>query len=116
MYKFLIKFCEIKFFIFKDCDLGEVNKVYWCFCVMMMGCVIERVFKDEYMVNLVRVLEVFVIFGVFCYDVVLDSKFDEWMLIKENLCFFIKDVYVLIYKDFLFEILEVEVKVVLEIF
>ncbi|XP_050640707.1 39S ribosomal protein L39, mitochondrial isoform X2 [Macaca thibetana thibetana] len=116
MYKPLTKSCEIKFLTFKDRDPGEVNKAYWRSCAMMMGCVIERAFKDEYMVNLVRAPEVPVISGAFCYDVVLDSKLDEWMPTKENLRSFTKDGHALIYKDLPFETLEVEAKVALEIF
>ncbi|XP_055229933.1 large ribosomal subunit protein mL39 isoform X3 [Gorilla gorilla gorilla] len=116
MYKPLTESCEIKFLTFKDRDPGEVNKAYWRSCAMMMGCVIERAFKDEYMVNLVRAPEVPVISGAFCYDVVLDSKLDEWMPTKENLRSFTKDAHALIYKDLPFETLEVEAKVALEIF
>ncbi|KAM9088657.1 large ribosomal subunit protein mL39 isoform 1-T1 [Megaptera novaeangliae] len=116
MYKPLTKSCEIKFLTFKDDDPGEVNKAYWRSCAMMMGCVIERAFKDEYVVSLVRAPEVPVITGAFCYDVVLDKRLDEWMPTKENLCSFTKDARALIYKDLPFETLEVEAKVALEIF
>ncbi|XP_053773984.1 large ribosomal subunit protein mL39 isoform X2 [Desmodus rotundus] len=116
MYKPLTKSCEIKFLTFKDRDPGEVNKAYWRSCAMMMGCVIERAFKDEYMVRLVRAPEVPVIAGAFCYDVVLDQRLDEWMPTKENLRSFTKDAHVLIYKDMPFETLDVDAKVALEIF
>ncbi|XP_066226022.1 large ribosomal subunit protein mL39 [Saccopteryx leptura] len=116
MYKPLTKSCDIKFLTFKDPDPGEVNKAYWRSCAMMMGCVIERAFKDEYMVSLVRAPEVPVIAGAFCYDVVLDKRLDEWMPTKENLRSFTKDAHVLIYKDLPFETLEVGAKVALEIF
>uniref|UniRef100_A0ABI7YL78 Mitochondrial ribosomal protein L39 n=1 Tax=Felis catus TaxID=9685 RepID=A0ABI7YL78_FELCA len=116
MYKPLTKSCEIEFLTFKDRDPGEVNKAYWRSCAMMMGCVIERAFKDEYVVSLVRAPEVPVISGAFCYDVVLDKRLDEWMPTKENLRSFTKDARALIYKDLPFETLEVEAKVALEIF
>ncbi|XP_076974877.1 large ribosomal subunit protein mL39 isoform X1 [Tamandua tetradactyla] len=116
MYKPLTKSCEIKFLTFKDCDPGEVNKAYWRSCAMMMGCVIERAFKDEYVVRLVRAPEVPVIAGAFCYDVVLDKRLDEWMPTKENLRTLTKDAHALIYKDLPFETLEVDAKVALEIF
>lgn len=116
MYKPLTKSCEIKFLTFKDRDPTEVNKAYWRSCAMMMGCVIERAFKDEYMVSLVRAPEVPVIAGAFCYDVVLDKRLDEWIPTKENLRSFTKDAHALIYKDLPFETLEVEAKVALEIF
>ncbi|XP_045707329.1 39S ribosomal protein L39, mitochondrial [Phyllostomus hastatus] len=116
MYKPLTKSCEIKFLTFKDRDPGEVNKAYWRSCAMMMGCVVERAFKDEYVVSLVRAPEVPVIAGAFCYDVVLDQRLDEWMPTKENLRSLTKDAHVLIYKDLPFETLEVDAKVALEIF
>ncbi|XP_019517566.1 PREDICTED: 39S ribosomal protein L39, mitochondrial isoform X1 [Hipposideros armiger] len=116
MYKPLTKSCEIKFLTFKDHDPGEVNKAYWRSCAMMMGCVIERAFKDEYMVSLVRAPAVPVVAGAFCYDVVLDKRLDEWMPSKENLRSFTKDACALIYKDLPFETLEVDAKVALEIF
>ncbi|CAK6441986.1 unnamed protein product [Pipistrellus nathusii] len=116
MYKPLTKPCEIQFLTFKDRDPEEVNKAYWRSCAMMMGCVIERAFKDEYLVSLVRAPEVPVIAGAFCYDVVLDKSLDEWMPTKENLRSFTKDAITLIYKDLPFETLEVDAKVALEIF
>ncbi|XP_008845410.1 39S ribosomal protein L39, mitochondrial isoform X1 [Nannospalax galili] len=116
MYKPLTKSCEIKFLTFKDHDPREVNKAYWRSCAMMMGYVIERAFKDEYVVSLVRAPEVPVIAGAFCYDVVLDKRLDEWMPTKENLRSFTKDAHALIYKDLPFETLEVDAKVALEIF
>ncbi|XP_049994511.1 large ribosomal subunit protein mL39 isoform X4 [Alexandromys fortis] len=82
MYKPLTKSCEIKFLTFKDPDPREVNKAYWHSCAMIMGCVVERAFKDEYAVSLVRAPEVPVIAGAFCYDIVLDKRLDEWMPTK----------------------------------
>ncbi|KAB1283791.1 39S ribosomal protein L39; mitochondrial [Camelus dromedarius] len=116
MYKPLTKSCEIKFLTFKDRDPGEVNKAYWRSCAMLMGCVIERAFKDGYVVSLVRAPEVPVMAGAFCYDVVLDKRLDEWTPTKENLRSFTKDAHALICKDLPFETLEVEAKVALEIF
>ncbi|XP_004675549.2 PREDICTED: 39S ribosomal protein L39, mitochondrial [Condylura cristata] len=116
MYKPLTKTCEIQFLTFKDRDPGEVNKAYWRSCAMIMGCVVERAFKDEYAVRLVRVPEVPVIAGAFCYDIVLDKKLDEWVPTKENLRSFTKDAHALIYKDLPFESLDVDAKVALEIF
>lgn len=116
MYKPLTKSCEIQFLTFKDHDPREVNKAYWRSCAMMMGCVIKRAFKDEYVVTLVRAPEVPVTAGAFCYDVILDERLDEWMPTKENLCSFTKDVRSLIYKDLPFETLDVNAKVALEIF
>ncbi|XP_026267569.2 large ribosomal subunit protein mL39 [Urocitellus parryii] len=116
MYKPLTKSCEIKFLTFKDPDPREVNKAYWRSCAMMMGCVIERAFKDEYVVSLIRAPEVPVIAGAFCYDVVLDKRLDEWMPTKENLRSFTKDAHALIYKDLPFETLDVDAKVALEMF
>ncbi|XP_031220155.1 39S ribosomal protein L39, mitochondrial [Mastomys coucha] len=116
MYKPLTKSCEIKFLTFKDPDPREVNKAYWRSCAMMLGCVIERAFKDDYVVSLVRAPEVPVIAGAFCYDIALDKRLDEWMPTKENLRSFTKDAYSLIYRDLPFETLEVDAKVALEIF
>ncbi|KAK7815695.1 hypothetical protein U0070_015624, partial [Myodes glareolus] len=133
MYKPLTKSCEIKFLTFKDPDPREVNKAYWRSCAMIMGCVVERAFKDDYAVSLVRAPEVpdlacfffffyllavgfIVIAGAFCYDVVLDKRLDEWMPTKENLRSFTKDAHALIFRDLPFETLEVDAKVALEIF
>ncbi|XP_012782044.2 LOW QUALITY PROTEIN: large ribosomal subunit protein mL39-like [Ochotona princeps] len=116
MYKPLTKSCEIELLTFKDHDPGEVSKAYWRSCAMKTGCVIERAFKNEFTVILVRALEVPVIAGAFCYDVILDERLDEWVPTKENLRSFTKDVHALIYKDLPFETLEVEAKVALEIF
>ncbi|XP_036015864.1 large ribosomal subunit protein mL39 isoform X2 [Mus musculus] len=116
MYKPLTKSCEIKFLTFKDPDPKEVNKAYWRSCAMMLGCVIERAFKDDYVVSLVRAPEVPVIAGAFCYDVTLDKRLDEWMPTKENLRSFTKDAHALIYRDLPFETLDVDARVALEIF
>ncbi|XP_036603483.1 39S ribosomal protein L39, mitochondrial [Trichosurus vulpecula] len=116
MNKPLTKSCEIKFLTFKDEDPEEVNKAYWRSCAMMMGCVIERAFKDEYTVTLVRVPEIPVIAGAFCYDVILDKRLDEWIPTPEHLRSFTKDAHALINRDLPFETLEVEAKLALEIF
>nr|XP_020851608.1 39S ribosomal protein L39, mitochondrial [Phascolarctos cinereus] len=116
MNKPLTKSCEIKFLTFKDEDPEEVNKAYWRSCAMMMGCVIERAFKDEYTVTLVRVPEIPVVAGAFCYDVILDKRLDEWIPTPEHLCSFTKDAHALISRDLLFETLDVEAKLALEIF
>ncbi|KAG8518521.1 39S ribosomal protein L39, mitochondrial [Galemys pyrenaicus] len=116
MYKPLTKSCEIQFLTFKDRDPVEVNKAYWRSCAMIMGCAVERAFKDDYVVSLIRAPEVPVIAGAFCYDVILDKKLDEWMPTKENLRSFTKDAHALIYKDLPFETLDVDAKVALEIF
>lgn len=116
MYKPLTKSCEIKFLTFKDPDPREVNKAYWRSCAMMMGCVVERAFKDDYVVTLVRAPQVPVIAGAFCYDVVLDKRLDEWMPTKENLRSFTKDARALVYRDLPFETLELDAKVALEMF
>ncbi|XP_055965337.1 large ribosomal subunit protein mL39 [Sorex fumeus] len=116
MYKPLTKSCEIQFLTFKDRDPREVNKAYWRSCAMILGCVIERAFKDEYVITLVRAPEVPVIAGAFCYDVALDKRLDEWTPTKENLRSFTNDARTLIYKDLPFETLDVDAKVALEIF
>ncbi|XP_001374495.4 39S ribosomal protein L39, mitochondrial [Monodelphis domestica] len=116
MNKPLTKSCEIKFLTFKDEDPEEVNKAYWRSCAMMMGCVIEKAFKDEYTVTLVRVPEIPVIAGAFCYDVILDKRLDEWIPTPEDLRSFTKDAHVLINRDLPFETLDIEAKLALEIF
>ncbi|CAH2219341.1 39S ribosomal L39, mitochondrial [Pelobates cultripes] len=116
MYKPLPTSCNIQFLTFKDEDPEEVNKAYWRSCAMILGCVLERAFKDDYMVNLVRAPEIPVISGAFCYDVVLDSRLDDWKPTTENLRSFTRDALSLIYKDLAFEALEVEEKVAREIF
>ncbi|KAM9036113.1 39S ribosomal protein L39, mitochondrial [Sarcophilus harrisii] len=116
MSKPLTKSCEIKFLTFKDEDPEEVNKAYWRSCAMMMGCVIERAFKDDYTVTLVRVPKIPVIAGAFCYDVILDKRLDEWVPTSEHLHSFTKDVRTLINRDLPFETLDVDAKCALKIF
>ncbi|XP_074156674.1 large ribosomal subunit protein mL39 [Sminthopsis crassicaudata] len=116
MNKPLTKSCEIKFLTFKDEDPEEVNKAYWRSCAMMMGCVIERAFKDDYTVTLVRVPKIPVIAGAFCYDVLLDERLDEWIPTSEHLRSFTKDVRALINRDLPFETLDVDANCALKIF
>ncbi|XP_030060123.1 large ribosomal subunit protein mL39 isoform X1 [Microcaecilia unicolor] len=116
MYRPLTKSCEIQFLTFKDENPEEVNKAYWRSCAMLLGCVLEQAFKDEYIVELVRAPEVPVISGAFCYDVILDKKLDGWSPSAENLHSLTKDVLNLIHKDMPFEPLEVEAKVAVELF
>ncbi|KAM4698897.1 large ribosomal subunit protein mL39 [Discoglossus pictus] len=116
MYKPLTKSCNIQFLTFKDENPEEVNKAYWRSCAMILGCVLEQAFKDEYMVNLIRAPEIPVISGAFCYDLVLDSRLDDWKPTKENLHSFTKDALKLIQKDLPFESLQVPEKVAREIF
>ncbi|XP_015261169.1 PREDICTED: 39S ribosomal protein L39, mitochondrial-like, partial [Gekko japonicus] len=58
MYRPFTQSCEIQFLTFKDEDPEEVNKAYWRSCAMILGCVLEQAFKDEYLVTLVRAPEV----------------------------------------------------------
>lgn len=116
MYRPLTKSCEIQFLTFKDQDPEEVNKAYWRSCAMLLGCVLESGFKDEYMVKLLRAPEVPVISGAFCYDIVLDNRLVNWKPTQGNLHSFTKDVLKLIHKDHPFEPLEVDAKVALEMF
>ncbi|CAD7675207.1 unnamed protein product [Nyctereutes procyonoides] len=76
MYNPLTKANEVKFLSLKDHDPGEVNKACEHFCAMMMDCVIERAFEDEYVLSLLRAPAVPVISGAFCYDVVLDKELE----------------------------------------
>ncbi|XP_026519905.1 39S ribosomal protein L39, mitochondrial [Notechis scutatus] len=116
MYRPLTHSCEIQFLTFKDEDAEEVNKAYWRSCAMILGCVLEQAFKDEYSVTLVKAPEVPVTSGAFCYDVILDSKLDAWMPAEESLRSLSKDAFRLIQKDLPFEVLDVDAKVALEIF
>ncbi|KAG9470958.1 hypothetical protein GDO78_016206 [Eleutherodactylus coqui] len=116
MYKPLTKSCAIQFLTFTDEDPEEANKAYWRSCAAMLGHVLEQAFKDDYSVTLVRAPEIPVTSGAFCYDVVLDSRLDEWTPTKENLQSFTKDAIKLISKALPFECLEVEEKVAREIF
>ncbi|XP_077198564.1 large ribosomal subunit protein mL39 isoform X2 [Paroedura picta] len=108
--------CEIQFLNFKDEDPKEVNKAYWRSCALILGSVLEKAFKDEYLVTLVRAPKVSVLSGAFCYDVILDNRLNDWKPTEENLRSFTKDVHQLIHKDLPFEMLDVDVKVALEIF
>ncbi|XP_044298296.1 39S ribosomal protein L39, mitochondrial isoform X2 [Varanus komodoensis] len=116
MYKPLTHSCEIQFLTFKDEDPDEVNKAYWRSCAMILGCVLEQAFKEEYSVTLVRAPEVPVISGAFCYDVILDSRLDDWKPSAESFRSLTRDVHKLIQKDLAFEMLDVDAKVALEIF
>ncbi|XP_074839562.1 large ribosomal subunit protein mL39 [Carettochelys insculpta] len=116
MYRPLTKSCEIQFLTFKDENPEEVNKAYWRSCAVIMACVLKQAFKDEYSVSLIRAPEVPVISGAFCYDVVLDSRLDDWKPTKDNFRSLTKEAYSLILKDLPFETLHVEAKVALEMF
>ncbi|XP_015675050.1 39S ribosomal protein L39, mitochondrial [Protobothrops mucrosquamatus] len=116
MYRPLTHSCEIQFLTFKDEDAEEVNKAYWRSCAMILGCILEQAFKDEYSITLVKAPEVPVTSGAFCYDVILDSKLDAWTPTEENLHSLSKDAFRLIQKDLPFEVLDVDAKVALEIF
>nr|XP_009931668.1 PREDICTED: 39S ribosomal protein L39, mitochondrial [Opisthocomus hoazin] len=116
MYRPLTKSCEIQFLTFKDEDPEEVNKAYWRSCAMMMACVLKRAFKDEYSVNLIKALEVPVISGAFCYDVILDGRLNDWKPTNDNFRSLTRDAKKLIHKDLPFETLHVEAKVAREMF
>ncbi|XP_069492492.1 large ribosomal subunit protein mL39 [Ambystoma mexicanum] len=116
MYRPLSKSCEIQFLTFKDENPEEVNKAYWRSCAMILGCVLEAAFKEEYTVKLLRAPEVPVISGAFCYDVVLDNRLDDWKPTEGNLQSFTKDAMQLIHKDLPFEPLEVDAKLALDMF
>lgn len=116
MYKPLDKSCEIQFLTFTDENPETVNQAYWRSCAMMMGYVLETAFKDEYAVELVRAPEVPVMTGAFCYDVILDSRLDEWIPSAENLQSLTREAHRLIHRNLPFESLEVGPGVAAEIF
>lgn len=116
MYKPLTKSCEIQFLTFKDANPEEVNQAYWRSCAMLLGYVLETAFKEEYAVDLHRIVEVPVIAGAFCYDAVLDKRLDEWKPSVENLHSLSKEAHSLIHKDLPFEPLDVDASLALEMF
>ncbi|XP_051870673.1 39S ribosomal protein L39, mitochondrial [Pristis pectinata] len=116
MYKPLDKSCDIQFLTFTDENPEVVNQAYWRSCAMMMGYVLETAFKDEYAVELIRAPEVAVIAGAFCYDVILDSRLDDWKPSEENLRSLTQEAHRLIHNDLPFESLEVSPNVAAEIF
>ncbi|KAG8450290.1 hypothetical protein GDO86_002805, partial [Hymenochirus boettgeri] len=93
MYKPLTKSCSIQFLTFKDENPEEVNKAYWRSCAMILGCVLEQAFKEEYVVNLIKAPE-----------------------IPGKPSFLTKEALNIIHKDLPFECLEVEEKVAKEMF
>ncbi|KAM6314221.1 large ribosomal subunit protein mL39 [Podargus strigoides] len=116
MYRPLTKSCEIQFLTFKDEDPEEVNKAYWRSCAMIMACVLKRAFKDEFTVNLIKAPEVPVISGAFCYDIILDSRLNDWKPTNDSFRSLTRDARKLIDKDLPFETLRVEAKVAREMF
>ncbi|XP_068126679.1 large ribosomal subunit protein mL39 isoform X2 [Hyperolius riggenbachi] len=116
IYRPLTKSCNIQFLTFKDEDPEEVNKAYWRSCAAILGHVLEKAFKEEFEVQLVRAPEIPVISGAFCYDAVLDPRLEDWKPTKANLHTFTRDALILISKDLPFECLEVEEKVARDIF
>ncbi|XP_062906359.1 39S ribosomal protein L39, mitochondrial [Mobula hypostoma] len=116
MYRPLEKSCDIQFLTFTDENPEAVNQAYWRSCAMMMGYVLETAFKDEYAVELIRAPEIPVIAGAFCYDVILDSRLDDWTPSQENLQSLTQEAHRLIHKNLPFELLEVPPKVAREIF
>ncbi|XP_064413196.1 39S ribosomal protein L39, mitochondrial isoform X2 [Latimeria chalumnae] len=116
MYKPLTKSCEIQFLTFKDENPEEVNQAYWRSCSLIMGYALETAFKEEYAVDLVRSLEVPVISGAFCYDVLLDNRLQDWKPTEENLRSLTKEAHSVIHRDLPFEPLEVDTQLALQMF
>ncbi|XP_038622047.1 39S ribosomal protein L39, mitochondrial [Tachyglossus aculeatus] len=112
----LTRSCDIRFLTFRDRDPEVVNQAYWRSCAMMLGCAIQRAFKDEYPVTLVRAAETPVSAGAFCYDAALDGRLHRWTPTQENLRSLTKEAHGLIRQDLPFETLDVDAKVALEMF
>ncbi|XP_016312358.1 large ribosomal subunit protein mL39 [Sinocyclocheilus anshuiensis] len=116
MHRPLTHSCDLTLLTFKDDDPQIANQAYWRSCAALLGHVLDRAFKDEFSVELLKLPEVPVTAGAFCCDLVLDSRLDSWTPTEENVRSLTRDALQLIHKDLPWEPLEVSATVALEIF
>lgn len=112
----LTRSCSLTLLTFKDGDPTIVNEAYWRSCAALLGQTLETAFKDDFNVDLLSTLEVPVMSGAFCCDVVLDPQLDSWTPSEESLRSLTKGAQQLIQKDLAWEPLDVVPSVALEVF
>lgn len=116
MHRPLTRSCSLTLLTFKDANPQLVNQAYWRSCATLLGQVLDDAFKEEFSVDLLKILEVPVTAGAFCHDVVLDPRLNSWTPSEENLRSLTREAQKLLFKDLPWEPLEVIPPVALEIF
>lgn len=112
----LTRSCSLTLLTFKDANPQLPNQAYWRSCAALLGQVLDGAFKEEYIVELLKIPEVPVTAGAFCCDFVLDPQLDAWTPTEESLRSFTRDANQLIHQNLPWEPLEVAPPVALEIF
>uniref|UniRef100_F6SNK4 Large ribosomal subunit protein mL39 n=1 Tax=Ciona intestinalis TaxID=7719 RepID=F6SNK4_CIOIN len=94
----------------------QVNKAYWRTCSVILGAVVQEAFKENQKIGLLKIPEISVKSGAFCYDLLLDPGMRDWEAREEDLVFMSKVARRIISKNLKFEKLEMEAGIATEIF
>ncbi|XP_078491674.1 large ribosomal subunit protein mL39 [Ciona intestinalis] len=94
----------------------QVNKAYWRTCSVILGAVVQEAFKENQKIGLLKIPEISVKSGAFCYDLLLDPGMRDWEAKEEDLVFMSKVARRIISRNLKFEKLELEAGTALEIF
>jgi len=106
--------CTLKFLHFRQPDPHYVNKAFWRSASLMLGAVLESVFKEDFYVELCSFPSPNVRSGSFLYDV--DLKMDTWNPSKEELRSLSSEMVKLALAKHNFQRLEVDASIALKIF
>ncbi|KAG7165402.1 39S ribosomal protein L39, mitochondrial-like [Homarus americanus] len=106
--------CGLRFLHFRQNDPYYANKAFWRSASLMLGAVLESVFKDNIYVELCSFPSPNVRSGSFVYDV--DLKITKWEPTKEELRILSGEMVKLAMASHRFERLEVDANLALKIF
>ncbi|XP_069687394.1 large ribosomal subunit protein mL39 [Periplaneta americana] len=106
--------CKLQLLHFKDADPYHVNKAFWRSCCMLLGAMVENMFKDDIEVKLHSFPPPHVKSGSFVYDV--HVGLDDWLPSQDELRIMSSHIVNLSQKELKFERLEVNIDLALEMF
>jgi large subunit ribosomal protein L39 len=106
--------CRLQLLHFRDSDPYHVNKAFWRSCSMLLGAVVENIFKEDVHLELHSFPSPNVKTGSFVYDV--NIGLDNWQPSQDELRIMSSQMVNLCQKGLKFERLEVSTDLALDMF
>jgi len=114
MHRPLVEDCELRFLHFKDYNPSLCNQAFWRTGSFLLGYIIDRAFKEEYLVELCSFPHPDVQSGSFVYDVNLNMP--NWKPTQAEMNCLSRVACKLQAEDLLFECLNVDAKLAFQMF